>query len=109
MNKKNSKTKQKSLQCQVIDAFREAKSLEWSSSSVLRFRRVKITSDYNGQPYGRSKKSLKGNIAFIRSVTFDFCHDEPCLFLQDENGKMGPYGLAISIKEIEFIDEVNNA
>lgn len=46
-------------------------------------RKVRIVSDFNGQPYGRSKKSLRGKILTINSVHLyqddrvSFCCDDP--------------------------------
>ena len=59
-------------------------------------RRVKVTSDFNGQPHGRSKKSLKGEMFTVKRGFFD-SFNGPCLFLDG-------ISLSISIDDVEFLD-----
>lgn len=48
----------------------EAKAAEFNKLYVG--RRVKIVSNYNGQPHGRSKKSLKGTTQVVRHIILSF-------------------------------------
>lgn len=59
-------------------------------------RRVRILSNYNGQPIGRSRPSLKGKVFH---VTHAFWSDNNgvCLFIED-------YGVSIPLNEVEFVD-----
>ena len=58
-------------------------------------KRIKIISDYNGQPYGISKKSLKGTVHRIANVyyTNDFL-----IFIKGHR-------LGLRFDEVEFINE----
>ncbi len=58
-------------------------------------RRVRITSDYNGQPHGHSSKSLRGVVRRIQTIHFDM--QEGVSF------KLEGYGLFIRMEEVEFI------
>lgn len=60
-------------------------------------REIMITSDYNGQPSGRSKKSLKGTKTKIRYFYFDG-HGDLYVFIEGRE-------LSLSIDEFEFVDD----
>ena len=57
-------------------------------------KRFRVLSNYNGQPYGRSKKSMKGDILVVESIGFN-----------DEKAYIFPKGhrLSLGINEVEFI------
>lgn len=42
-----------------------------SVDDALVGRLVRVTSDHNGQPYGRSRKSWKGQVCRIKAVSID--------------------------------------
>lgn len=44
-------------------------------NSLLQFRTVEVISDFNDQPYGRSKKSLKGQHFMVQTVILEL-HDK---------------------------------
>ncbi len=65
---------------------------------VLVGRFVRVTSDHNGQPYGRSRKSWKGQVCRIKGVHIDL-EDGIKLILEGHE-----YGECfISANEVEFI------
>lgn len=61
-------------------------------------RKFRILSNYNGQPYGRSKRSMRGQILTVSFVSFD-----------DEKAYIFPegYRLSLELREVEFIDGNN--
>lgn len=61
-------------------------------------KQFRVLSNYNGQPYGRSKKSMKGEIFTVESIGFD--NEGAYIFPKDHR-------LAISISEVEFLAEAN--
>ncbi|KKK88912.1 hypothetical protein LCGC14_2738380 [marine sediment metagenome] len=88
MNDKDTKVYLNALQNQVLDVHNTAQAM-------MIGKQVKILSDFNGQPYGRSKKSLKGKTFFVISVEID--RFQIWLFLKDMR-------CGIDSKEVEFID-----
>jgi hypothetical protein len=61
--------------------------------------KVRILSNYNGQPYGRSRKSLKGSIQIIDSVRLsgqDLAHSYASL---------RGHSLCIGLDEIELLEQ----
>jgi len=62
-------------------------------------KEVTILSSFNGQPHGRSRKSLKGSIQKVKHVTFD----GGSLWLWLEDG--GQCWCAIGVDEVEFLSD----
>lgn len=46
--------------------------LEEEANALLVGQKVRVLTDYNGQPYGSSKPSLKGHIFTVTSVLFGY-------------------------------------
>ena len=61
-------------------------------------RTVKVLSDHNGQPYGRSKKSWKGETAIVKHVLIDTTVWEVLLTLSGHE-----YECMIPADEVEFV------
>lgn len=80
--------KLKSIQAKI-------ESLEQEANELVAGRKARIISDYNGQPYGHSKFSMKGKIIKINNIVFDGYFT--CF--SGEGLRVG-----ISFSDIEFID-----
>lgn len=52
----------------------EAKAPMDCMNAAVRGRKIRILSDYNGQPYGNSKPSQKGAICSVMHTVFDYHH-----------------------------------
>src|ERR1700675_4293680 len=70
--------------------------LRMRATSLVIGRPVRILSDYNGQPYGRSKKSMKGREMTVERVGSIDPHWGISLFLRGER-------VAIWESEVEWI------
>ena len=69
-----------------------------SIDKALVGRLVRVTSDHNGQPYGRSRKSWKGQVCRIKAVSIDPMQGEMHLCLEGHE-----YGECfIRANEVEF-------
>lgn len=55
--------------CEQVLALMQRCTHEVDKALIGRF--VRVTSDHNGQPYGRSRKSWKGQVCRIASVSID--------------------------------------
>jgi len=62
----------------------------------LKGRRVRIVSDFNDQPYGRSRPSLKGKVTTISHVCVESSHS--CFFLEG-------YLCSVRPNEVEFLED----
>lgn len=60
-------------------------------------KKVTILSGFNGQPHGRSRKSLKGSIQTVKRATYD--GGSIWLWLED----VGQCWCAIGVDEVEFL------
>ena len=69
-----------------------------SIRKALEGKRYKIISDFNGQPYGHSKPSLKGKVFVVRGVVVDEYED-----VSVWNGNIDH--CFINLDEVEFIEE----
>jgi hypothetical protein len=72
----------------------EAEILQLKADSLVIGRPVRILSDYNGQPYGRSRRSLRGETRTAERV-----HIDPhgiYLFLREER-------VSIPVDEVEWL------
>ncbi len=76
------------LFCEAVAAFD-------SATNVLKGRSVRITGNYNGQPYGSSKPNLKGQIKTIERLHFDMQWGISL--------KLGGCRLFIKLDEVELI------
>lgn len=81
---------------QMFSLFAHFVTLEEKFNDGVKLRRVKIKSNFNGQPYGHSKKSLKGEMFTVKSGFFDGFNG-PCLFLDG-------ISLSIRVDDVEFLD-----
>lgn len=59
------------LRNQLQDLNQVAISLEDKAGKLAKGKWVEVTSDFNGQPFGRSKKSLRGKQFQVRTVILD--------------------------------------
>lgn len=73
----------------------EARELERKATTQVAGLKAMITSNYNGQPYGRSKPSMKGKIVTVTDCYLDH-YDEPYVFVKGLR-------VALSINEIRFM------
>lgn len=83
------------VQDELMQALRKAQD----ASKQFIGRKIRIISTYNGQPYGRSKKSLKGTIQIIKYVyVSDTCGLMVSIEKEDCN-------VLLETTEWEFVDE----
>jgi len=68
------------------------------AKKVVTGRMVKILSNYNGQPYGSSRPSMKGEVVAVTGV---------CPGSDLQLWLLG-YNCSISLDEVEFIDEAGD-
>jgi hypothetical protein len=73
----------------------EAEIIRLKANALVIGRPVRIISDYNGQPYGRSRRSLQGETRTVERAHID-THGATSLFLRDER-------LSIPVEEVEFL------
>ena len=73
----------------------DAEIMQLKADSLVIGRPVRILSDYNGQPYGRSKRSLRGETRTAERVHID-PHHGISLFLREER-------LSIPADEVEWL------
>ena len=79
-----------------LDAFRSHIAiLEKDANDLVKGKTIKILSDYNGQPYGQSKRSLKGECFTVTGSTVE--SDGIWLYIKEHN-------VGLNIEEVEFID-----
>jgi len=76
-------------------SFKISRTQEYLSMMMVG-RKVKILSDFNGQPYGTSKKSLKGKILTVKMVTANYADVQ--VLLEGEK-------LFIPVEEVEFMED----
>jgi len=85
----------KRMQRALLEAKNSAFALELKLNTEISGRPVRITSDWNGQPYGRSRKSMRG-----REMTVERAHVDPhwgvFLFLRGERS-------SIRAEEVEWL------
>jgi len=74
----------------------DADILKLKADTLVIGRPVRILSDYNGQPYGKSRKSLKGTVMTVERVGTIDPHWGVSLFLRGER-------VAIREDEVEFL------
>lgn len=80
----------------------EISRIEFNIKSAIVGRVVRVMSNYNGQPYGRSRKSLKGLEAKVHSAIVEF--GKVYIWLE---GYDVDY-CALDIHEVLFVDDVDN-
>jgi hypothetical protein len=80
----------------VMNSHRSIQTTYGGVRAELIGKRARIISDWNGQPYGRSKPSQEGKEAKIVQVEMDPSDDEPSVLLEG-------YNLYIALGEIEII------
>ena len=68
-----------------------------AASDHVAGKKVTILSNFNGQPHGRSRKSLKGSVQTVKRASFD----GGSLWLWLEDG--GQCWCAIGFEEVEFL------
>jgi len=86
------------LKAALAKHVRHVQSINDDANRALKGVRVRIVSDYNGQPYGRSKPSLKGTICTVDSVSID--DNRAHIFLKEYL-----YGHpSVGLNDIEFIE-----
>jgi hypothetical protein len=83
----------------LIDANQTIKNIQEEARCLVAGRKVRIVSNFNGQPCGRSRKSLKGTVQTVKSLQLDGYHI--WLFLEDG----GKCWCGVGLKEVEFIDD----
>lgn len=82
---------------EIKTSLESMQALHRSIESMLVGRVVRVTSDHNGQPIGRSRKSWKGEIRRIKSVHVDV-HWGVTLALEGHE-----YECFIPASEVEFV------
>lgn len=78
---------------------RDIKYMISGANDQVAGKKVTILTNFNGQPHGRSKKSLKGSIQVVKRATFD--QDQIWLWLEDD----GQCWCAISVHDVEFLSD----
>ena len=84
------------LKEELAKLVREQDDLRMRASALVTGRPVRILSNYNGQPYGRSRKSMKGREMTVERVGSIDPHWGISLFLRGER-------VAIWEKEVEWL------
>jgi hypothetical protein len=74
----------------------DAEILQLKADALVAGSPVRILSDYNGQPYGRSKRSLRGEKMIVERVSIDPCQGHISLWLRGER-------LSIGEEEVEWL------
>jgi hypothetical protein len=80
----------------VMNSHRSIQTTHRGCCAELIGKRARIITDWNGQPYGRSKRSQAGKEAIITAVEMDPAHDEPSVLLKG-------HGLYIALSEVELL------
>lgn len=83
---------------ELRDANQAIRNIQEEARCRVVGKQVRIVSNFNGQPYGRSRRSLKGTIQTVNSLLLDGHHI--WLFLEDG----GRCWVGIGLKEVEFLD-----
>jgi hypothetical protein len=86
------------LKERIIRCEQRARDEHQSISTLTKGLKIRVTSDYNTQAFGRSKKSLKGSILTIRNAYLDMYHG---VSFQTEEY---PYAVFIGLDEVEFVE-----
>ena|SRR5271157_1663306 len=84
------------LKDKLAELIQDQQNLQLKASALVIGRPVRILSDYNGQPYGRSRKSMKGREMTVERVGSIDPHWGISLFLRGER-------VAIWEKEVEWL------
>lgn len=87
-------TKDKEIKLELRKLKLNAEIIKLQGDSLVVGRPVRILSDYNGQPYGRSRRSLKGETKTAERVVVD--SQGIYLFLRDER-------VSIPVDEVEWL------
>lgn len=95
--------RQPTLKTQLYEYQRKAVIIANQMAELVAGKRVRIKTNYNGQPSGRSKKSLKGTIQTVTHLTVEPARHAPqtFLWLQDH----GQCWCAIPIEDVEFVQD----
>ena len=88
----------------IIEELAALQTLRQRIADRLEGRRVRVTSDHNGQPFGRSKKSWRGEIRRVKYIHIDLCADPAHTNIQLclEGHEYGE--CFIGADEVEFVD-----
>ena len=73
------------------------RSEEERMTKEFKGRKVRIISDYNGQPFGSSKKALKGKVMTIKYIWFSV---HCSIFVEG-------YQIPLSPSDVELVEEQN--
>jgi hypothetical protein len=87
-------TKDKEIKLELRKLKLNAEIIKLQGDSLVVGRPVRILSDYNGQPYGRSRRSLRGETKTAERVVID--SQGIYLFLRDER-------VSIPVDEVEWL------
>lgn len=74
---------------ELLRILTEAKALQLRLDTLVAGRKVKVISDFNGQPYGRSRRSLRGQTLTVERAHIDthwglsFATEEERLFIRE--------------------------
>lgn len=83
------------VQLQIL--INKAKDLQNKAEVLVKGKRVKIVSNYNGQDYGRSKPALTGQIFEVTSIHIDGLHRGGWLFIKGQR-------LGLGFDEVEWVE-----
>lgn len=89
------------LRCSLDADRRAAQQVQDAARKLVVGKRVRVTSKFNGQPYGRSRPPLTGKILIIDSVFLD--GSEVSFTGHHEDGSWLHAGFSLS--DIEFLEE----
>lgn len=85
----------KQMKQRMLAAKQKAFEMELELNTLVSGRPVKILSDWNGQPYGRSRRSMKGREMTVERAHVD-AHWGVYLFLRGER-------VSIRAEEVEWL------
>jgi hypothetical protein len=87
--------KQPSLKAELLKAMQQVMEINQDAQEAIIGKKVRITSNYNGQPYGRSRPSLRGKIFTVSGVEIG----ARCTFLWLKDQR-----LSIDLDDVEFVE-----
>lgn len=84
----------------AIACLADLNSINMQIGCLLVGRRCIIQSEFNGQPFGRSRKSMRGKMVTIRSAIVDFTSIKPRIVIFVDEELVG-----LELDEVVIVEE----